>query len=480
MDAKVQLALIEKAKRVFAPDAGTMLSFPLLSPLTFTPGEIDALSSPDTTADYIAAGDFSRTVNFLPTDLVATATERMLWDVYRDVLERAEVACGSAAATAPSPADAALLYTAGPDGTPVESEAATRYRQYRDAWIVACEDYASHALTGQLSTDDAVRRQWTEVEEPALRAKRDAALEAWKTLGGRAAIERAREAERAAAAADPRLRWKEWVDGFDADLDMLTDTTGFRFPVTGVSPVDFARSDAWLHFDLSGQEIETLAAGAPERLRGMLGNGADGAIESVSFDYRSVAIVRPWFRPDVFTSRLWRTSDPGLALSDGGDPAAGACPAYATAMVFIRNLKVVERGFASPRPFRLLKFTLMPQVGTTRAALVRRLPAMAAAAPPPEPAPAAHRQFQRLAAAGFALAPARLSAAGQVRRALEAERSTAVFATSSIRLPHEVFGNPPPPPPAEPEPPDDSLSVLAFICRRLPKAPDPMIDLRWS
>ena len=34
MDAYVQLALIEKAKRVFSDDARVMLSFPLLAPLT--------------------------------------------------------------------------------------------------------------------------------------------------------------------------------------------------------------------------------------------------------------------------------------------------------------------------------------------------------------------------------------------------------------------------------------------------------------
>jgi hypothetical protein len=27
---------------------------------------------------------------------------------------------------------------------------------------------------------------------------------------------------------------------------------------------------------------------------------------------------------------------------------------------------------------------------------------------------------------------------------------------------------------------DESISVLAFICKRLPKAPDPLPDLVWS
>src|SRR5262245_19885989 len=93
MDAFVQLALIEKSKRVFAADASTFLSFPLLSPLTFTAESLGALATPQTKADYTRAADFARQVNFLPRDIVASLDgDRYLWDVYRDVMARADVA----------------------------------------------------------------------------------------------------------------------------------------------------------------------------------------------------------------------------------------------------------------------------------------------------------------------------------------------------------------------------------------------------
>jgi len=217
MDAFVQLALIEKAKRVFAADASVMLSFPLLAPMGFTPAELAALTLPSTPADYAAAGDFARIVNFLASDMVANATERKLWDVYRDVLDQAEV--GDVAADgAAEPSAASLLYTVGPDGTRVESNALVSYRQYRDEWFVAREDYASHKLTGELSEDAAERQHWLDVEEPALRAALDAATAAWDTLGGRAAIEGALQADRDAALRDPKRRWAEWQNGFNPDI----------------------------------------------------------------------------------------------------------------------------------------------------------------------------------------------------------------------------------------------------------------------
>ena len=54
----------------------------------------------------------------------------------------------------------------------------------------------------------------------------------------------------------------------------------------------------------------------------------------------------------ALTSRIWRSSDPDLILSDGVAPPTGCCPAYVSAVVFIRNLKVTPRAAVAvdPRP----------------------------------------------------------------------------------------------------------------------------------
>ena len=227
MDSYVQLALIEKSKRVFATDAGVFLSFPLLSPLTFSSQELAALATPQTAADYAAAADFARTVNFLPRDVVASPDgDRFLWDVYGDVLARAAVAGGTGSPSSAGPAATALLYDTAPDGTRTETEAYRAYRQYRDAWIVAREDYGARKLTGELTDNADEARHWMQIEEPALRAALAAAEQEWKTLGHRDEIEAALQAEREDAQRDPRPRWQEWVSAFNPDIDMINDVSG--------------------------------------------------------------------------------------------------------------------------------------------------------------------------------------------------------------------------------------------------------------
>jgi hypothetical protein len=493
MDAFVQLALIEKVKRVFSDDPRVMLSFPLLAPLSFTEAELAAVLAPNTPADFAVAADFARAVNFLPRDMVASATERMLWDVFGDVLARAEVAAAESQggdATAAS----SLLYDLAPDGTRTESEALKRYRQYRDAWFVARENYATHKLTGELSEDPEVRQRWLEVEEPELRAAQDAAMTDWDTLGNRVQIELAIQAEREAGLRNPQLRWAEWSHGFNPDTDMLTETNGGHYAPTGLSPRNFVSEGDWLSFELSAGEMATLVAEAPEQFKAVLGDDTQSRFERVSFEYRSVAINRPWFRPDVLTSQIWRTTDPELILSDGADPPSGVCPAYTTAIVFMRNLKVVERGSSTEHPFTDPRFTLNPDTFTKRRDLdpTRFIRRAAVAEPTPSMALDARRAFVRVQDNSFAVSPQILEAArasrfsvGRLRRpwTLEVARRGIQLdpeVVGGIQLDPEVVGTSPPPPPPPPPPiRPDELSVLAFICKRLPKAPDPAPTLHW-
>ncbi|MBP1845891.1 hypothetical protein J2046_004165 [Rhizobium petrolearium] len=514
MDAFLQLALIEKAKRVFSHDERVMLSFPLLEPLSFTEAELSALASPQTPADYTMAANFARSANFLPTDMVASATERMLWDVFADVLARADV--GSADSQDDHAAAASeLLSDLTPDGTRVESEALRRYRQYRDAWLVAGENYASHKLTGELSEDPAVKRRWLAFEEPTLRAAQDEAMTAWEMLGNRVEIELAIQALRTAALQNPRLTWAEWSDDFNPDTDMLTDTTGAQYAPTGLSPHDFASKDDWLSFELSAGEMAALVADAPEQFRTVLGDSTGSRYEYMQFDYRSVAINRPWFRPEVLTSQIWRTSDPELILSDGAVPPSGACPAYATAIVFIRNVKVVERNTVSTgggsssggRPYggsgphmdpgdtgftplvaAGLRFTLDPQTFTKRRDLRAGSPLASSAIQGAElsrPAPsieldARHtRAFQRLRRNSFAVSPQNINTTTASNFSMVRARRPRWGAEvgAGHHFDREGSGTSPQPPVSPIRP--DQLSILAFICKRLPKAPDPALTLLW-
>ena len=359
IDAYVQLALIEKAKRVFAADPGVFLSFPLLSPVTYKPEMLATISSPSSKADYAAAADFARTVNFLPRDMVADEfNDRYLWDVYGDVLAHAEVAHVGGAQDGQG-GGATLLYDVAPDGTRTESAAYRAFRQYRDAWIVAREDYSAHKLTGELADNPDAKKHWVDVEEPALRAAVTKAEEDFKTLGRRDEVEAALQASRDTAAHDPYVRWLEWSNAFNPDLDVLTEDTGSRYAPTGLSPRDFTADAASMRFDLLTSEMAKLIADAPAQLKGVLNDAPTTDITQVSFEYRSVALVRPWFQSTVLTSGIWRSNDPALILSDGGDPPTGACPGYVAAVVFVRNLQVTSgTAAAAQQAPGTLRFTL--------------------------------------------------------------------------------------------------------------------------
>ncbi len=498
MDAFVQLALIEKAKRVFAADGSVMLSFPLLEPIGFTADELEACTEPESADDYAVAADFSRVVNLVVSDMVASTTERKLWDVYRDVLDRAQV--GDVSTEGDEDHSAAdILYADGPDGTRVESEALKRYRQYRDAWFVAREDYAAHKLSGELSEDPAEHQQWTDTDEPALRAAIDAATSAWDTLGQRAEIEKALEEERNTAFRDPRRRWAEWSNAFNPDIDMATAGDGGRYAPTGFSPRNFAERDGWLTFDMSAAEMRALVEQAPDGLKRVLDDDRGSSIEHVSFEYRSVALVRPWFHPEALTSRIWRSSDPELTLSDGQDPPTGACPAYASACVFVRNVEVTTRGSAAGPASPEFALTLDPKLLTVRRDLraeprLRGRPTVRdhrsgvrdhrSATPASLPAAAARPiAFQMLKFNTFAKVSVPLSAAPAVAPVAAGNRLRldTVRASERVRARAPVTDTPAPAPPTPPPTPDrEEISILAFVCKRLPKAPDPAPELDWG
>ena len=494
IDAYVQVALIEKAKRVFVADPNVFLSFPLLTPLAYKPEAFAALATPASASELAFAADFARTMNFLPRDIVASGLgDRFLWDVYGDVLTRAEVAKGDGPGSGAS--SATLLYEIAPDGSRTESAVYRAYRQYRDAWIVAREDYGAHKVTGEMTNNPDVARHWTEVEEPALRAVLAKAEDDWKTLGHRVEVEAALQAERDAAARDPGTRWREWSGAFNPDIDVLTELTGSHYAPTGLSPTDFTADAAWLRSDLSSDEIAHLVAEAAAPMKALLDGVSASAVANVSFEYRSVAVVRPWFQSSVLTSRIWRSSDPELGLSDGADPPAGACPGYVTGVVFARNVVITSRDAPTPTP-GTVRFTLPPERLVLRqlAVPVAR-PVLPAAEVRPTASADTERAFARLRIASVTSAPTLVARPVPARAALQpqlARMAPETMVRADIaRPPLRPIPRRPPPileplptTPSQPQPPPperhEEISVLAFICKRLPKTPDPLPDLHWT
>lgn len=216
-------------------------------------------------------------------------------------------------------------------------------------------------------------------------------------------------------------------------------------------------------------------------------------IESVSFEYRSVALVRPWFRPEALVSRIWRSSHPELMLSDGADPARGRCPAYASACVFVRNISVVEKSVKSTQSeiSRDLRFTLDPRRLTqrnlsldsdqlTRITNWRNIGTGVTGRRPEFHSLKASGALEGKSFTAVAAPSFRLNTAKHVTRVstVPPRPYVATSVNANLWSSPEQLTTPPQPPTMSIN--SDEMSILAFICKRLPKTPDPAPELHWD
>src|SRR5258708_38865248 len=162
MDALVQLALVTKCRKVFEHE-NTFLSFPM-SPFSYLKDRLKfAVAGSSTPALLRAASEFARVANSVPRGaLFQPDAEEFLWNIYGEVLARARVAGGTLTPDQQQARDdaMALLYVPTADGLRQESPQARAYKQYRDAWIKAQEEYRHAQSSAEESNDAAKLSQW--------------------------------------------------------------------------------------------------------------------------------------------------------------------------------------------------------------------------------------------------------------------------------------------------------------------------------
>ncbi len=527
MDALAQLALMAKAKLVFeSPD--TFLSFPALTPISYTPDQMrfaDAASS----QELQIFAEFSALTNALPQGtLFQPSLDRSLSDVYREVLQNAQLAQGSLTAqqTAQVQAAQGLLSAPGPSGLPVDSPAVVAYKQYQQVWFAATQDYNNQKVTASASTDPKIQAQWQNTGEPLARAQVQAAESDWETKGFKAQVEQSRQIEETYAAQSPQLKWRDWTAACNPAIDFLTDPTGNgTFGPTVFAPYDIFDHGAWPSFSIAGSDIANLVNQAPAELKAIFGTQSGSSeIDSLSFEYCSVALARHWFQPDPFYARFWRFADPTVQLSDGNVPPAGSWPAYIAAVVFARNIVVKSHGTGAvqPQPLRSFPPLVLASVHAAPPPAARPV----SAAPPPHPAPAVAARVapapQPMRVAAVAGRPGSVAARPLILERVEVvqPRPAVVPVHATVVQPHPAVVQPhpapppaaaarpiainpalraqihsatyaravqtgPPPAPATPPPSQtqssgNEISILAFICKRLPKCPNPDPSLNWT
>jgi hypothetical protein len=511
MDSAVQLALMSKAKKVFGAH-DTFLSFPV-SPLPHTKRQLDFFAQDNADALRQSLQNlqaFSTLVNLIPDDEAWLPTEtRFLWDVYDQVLKEAEFASSTRTPAEEAAYQQALAYlrVAGEGGAWEDSAPVKAYRQHKDAYLLAEQKYLAAKSTAESASDLAQQRRWREVGEPAQRAELDALKARWKIVGHRDEVETAQLHVVSLGARSPIQTWAEWNSRFNREIDTLTGASdNFTVFPSLFSPSNALEEGAWQPFQLSEHEIKTLLNEAPAELRSRLAaDTMTSSVTSVNFEFSSAAILRPWFVSDVFRARFWRFADASRIISDGGTPPKGVCPAYVTAIVFARRV-AVEQKRSEPRqggavPFDGFRFTVAvanqqrftkapPQVlvaaqtghgqrsvnVTSPAMTVRPVPGMS---PKAGNIRVANPQMMRAAAMNPAMVR-------PVTAQEASARSLRILTAAPVtRLPqaavHAAASAAPSPSnsPSAAATPDDAIYILAFICKALPKTPDPDLALQW-
>ena len=479
MDAATQLALMTKAKLVFeTPD--TFLSFPVLTPISFRPEDLDFSRAQADLAVGAACEDFSRAVSRCLTGPIDNADgETTLWDRYDAWLTAMQLASSDLSAEDQTDyaAARALLVVVDADNRTTDSAIVAAYKHCRDAVLNAEQAYKAAEVTAT-AAGTAALAAWQSDAEPLLRAAIATANTTWQTTGHRTDVEAAQATLARCEARMPQAMWTSWRNDYDPSVDCVTNpSSGATYAPSGFAPSDLVAQD-WTTLDLTAAEIASLSANAPAALHALFGDtpaSGSGAstMGAVSFEFRSAAVTRPWFDPTIFNRRFWKFAD-GEVLSDGATTPTGSWTAIVVAVVFVRNIQITASGTAA---------------GTTSG--VVQAPQPVHALPRPVLPPEVWNRF-----GGQGPAPGEIP-----RRILPGGRPMPMLQAMPVAPPHPQPVRPPiaapphpsapapapapapiPAPPSTPaatDPADDRISILAFICQPLPKTPDPDPALTW-
>ncbi len=496
MDSTIALALIAKAKLVFERE-DTFLSFPL-NTISYTREQLSFMSGGDLTNDRLSSlSEFSRLVNQIPSGVMWPPTEeRYLWDVYDDVLKSARLASSTRTPEEESDYQKAFrfLHETKEGGLLEDTPPVKAYSRYKDAWYVAQQDYNNKKIEAEFSTDSGVKQRWRDIDEPTLREKITSLEGLWMTNGYKVQVEESRRIEAALGSKSPFQIWSRWAASFNKEIDSLTDTNNQHFVPSGFSPSNTLDVDTWLKFTLTSDEADALIKQAPKELLTALGqNPLSIDIESLSFEYTSVAVTRAWLEPDVFKARFWRFYENSKLLSDGKTPPSGICPSYVAALVFARNpiINLKPNSTKNDAVLNQLRSTKALSLGflkvaplTTGTTLQKTTVLMS------HPVDVAHPVNVESVIVSHPLNVGSVTMAHPVNiRPIAMVHPVNVgpitVAHPVIRMRNAAFtritpeNTTSPPQPAQPTGNDEDIYIMAFICKRLPQCPNPDPNLQW-
>ena len=516
MESRISLALANKLQMIFEKE-DKFLTYPL--GVGFDYRYLSFMKEPSASGLTLQEqlndkGDFARLMNLIPEDSAVYSPDasRFLWNEVKNVLVTADYAKSALTSSETQQLDKAIAFLweehTAQDGTKtlVYSTALTRYYEYKTSYEAAERTYLDEKITVETTTGaegDRLKQQWNGYREKQLRDAKDKALQDWTAMGHKLQVEQCQVVQQTL---EPRkflnLNGQAYLS--DLALSEIPDLNGLGigFYTTFFSPIDaFDKNTNWLSLTLTKEEINTLVQNAPANLKSIFNPtaGASDTIERISLEYNNIPVLRPWYHPEFFESRCWEEHD-GRVVSDGNTPRKGSIPAYITSLLAVRNIFVTRKKAAQQQP------VVLPILGTNPLTRLQfaRAPQIAAVARPAGVAmkPLAHMMLapQMLAPQTIATSPKALQGAAAIRpdiakRAMfldveQVQRTRyidAKYIGTTIKTPPVII------PPKKPEPlppaPGDlvtepyslgGVAVLAYICKRVPKSPNPDKTLTWG
>lgn len=535
--AAASLALAVKLRMIFNEifeKEDKYLTFPNLG-LGFSYSYLEFMKDPSRTSlsaqeqlNFMA--DFSRQTNFIPEDKLAFVPDssRFLWDEVRRILTDSVFA-----ESALTPEEELQLAEAmdfltddqiDTEGNriPVNSPQVSRYYEYKTIAEEAERIYLDEKLSVKFAEGpDAqqLKEKWDAYREKQLKEAWDKAEEDWVNLGFKRQVE---EYSALKNSLELRKYLNVYRQGYLNELAISEifdlNGRGIGFYTTFFSPSDaFDKQIPWTSITLTRSEIVGLIKEAPPEFKNIFGaDQGDVDIEAISFEYNNIVILRPWFKPEFFKSRYWKLPDDRV-ISNGQVPRDGILPAFITSMIVARNVRITRRKEVAQQPVVL---PLVSKVPIQEYHVIEK----------PKPAPpipvvegfdakklvlarsrlAERSSFTRVSAASTV--PVAAIALDSIRIPQRLETDTfkpaaddkikegyrqiqpfyraAKYEGTTIKTPRRydlILANLKDDLRLQPENSQlvtetinfDGVSVLALVCKRVPKSPDPDASLQW-
>ena len=341
MDANALLAIYTKVQQIYNDDdSSKFLSFPLDAQYIFSPERLNLFFGDDAAeaaSSLNQRADFSRNMNRPVKSLFPSAgTGELLWEVYQGILTTAEIAENAMSEDEKEAFRKAeeFLFVEDENGLSVHSEKYRRYCEFRD------RDFTYREEISNLELSETLTETQRDLELAKLRKALAENEELWSAGGLRQEVEKLLEFRKTVLANSPVNAWARLKDKCLADLSVQTDLSGGSFASTVVFPNDVL-NQPWCSIDVGKEEVATLLDQASSDLRTRLRSDYKDPIESISFEYRSVGIQRPWFDSDLFKSRLWRLPNSSdQKISYGSDKLLGRFPAYISGLLLLKDFRI--------------------------------------------------------------------------------------------------------------------------------------------